>query len=182
MEKKQYLSWNDQYSIIDDFIKTGKYNLALLVYIGFHTGLKYSSYQYLTWKDLIGKDSFSVVISRNKKEMEIIISKELRSFIVKIYNLCGKPEMNSNCFISRKKKVFTIQRVNVILKEQAIRININPQNISTNSLRKAYGQEIYKQFGEKSLYYLKDLFSQPSIYFTQRYLDIKPINICEFCL
>jgi len=182
METKHFLSWNDQYSIIDDFINTGRYNLALLVYIGFHTGLKYSSYQYLTWKDLLGKDSFSAVISRNKHEVEVIISKELQSFIIKIYNLCNKPEINSKCFISRKKKVFTIQRVNVILKEEAIRININPKNISTHSIRKAYGHEIYKQFGEKSLYFLKDLFSQPSIEFTQKYLGIKPIKRRKFCL
>lgn len=182
METKQYLSWNDQYSIIDDFISTGRYNLALLVYIGFHTGLKYSSYQYLTWKDLLGKDSFSAVISRNKQEMEIFISKKLQLFVIKIYNLCNKPEVNSYCFISRKKKVYTIQRLNVILKEEAIRININPKNISTHSIRKAYGQEIYKQLGEKSLYYLKDLFSQPSIDFTQKYLGIKPTKIRKFCL
>lgn len=182
METKQNLSWSDQYSIIDDFLTTGRYSLALLIYIGFHTGLKYSSYQYLTWKKILEKDYFMVVSSRSNHVMKVNINNEMSSFIIKIYNLCNKPEINSYCFISRKKKVFTIQRLNIILKEEARKININPQNISTHSIRKAYGQEIYKQYGEQSLYFLKDLFSQPSIEFTQKYLGIISTNTSKFCL
>lgn len=72
--------------------------------------------------------------------------------------------------------VYSVQRINVILKEIKSKYNLKIDNFSTHSLRKTFGREVYTQAGvnsEFSLIKLSELFNHSNTAITRRYLGLK---------
>lgn len=85
-------------------------------------------------------------------------------------------------FLSQKGTVFTIQRINVILKEAKKRYRLKVKNFSCHSLRKTFGRQVYTMNGENSelaLVKLMELFNHSSVAITKRYLGLRQEEILE---
>ena len=87
-------------------------------------------------------------------------------------------------FKSQKGKVFTNQRLNVKLKELFKNEIDKGCNISTHSLRKTFGRQVWKKNNESeaSLILLSDIFNHSSIGLTRRYLGITKDEITNIYL
>ena len=84
--------------------------------------------------------------------------------------------------VSQKGTVFTIQRINVILKEIKKKYRLKVKNFSCHSLRKTFGRQVYNMNSENSelaLVKLMELFNHSSIAITKRYLGLRQEEILE---
>lgn len=170
--KTAILKWEDQKAIIAYFDKNERYDLSLLVFLSFHTGMRIGNILQLRWEDICGKKEVSFKELRNHNQRTISLSKDVRNYVSCIYIKTGKPPLSQHCFVSQKGCVYSVQRINALLKEAALNCGLKDTEISTHSLRKAFGREVFKRYGNKSLYFLKDFFSQPFVKFTVDYLSI----------
>ena len=84
--------------------------------------------------------------------------------------------------LSQKGTVFTIQRINVILKEIKKKYRLKVKNFSCHSLRKTFGRQVYNMNSENSelaLVKLMELFNHSSIAITKLYLGLRQEEILE---
>ena len=84
--------------------------------------------------------------------------------------------------VSQKGTVFTIQRINVILKEIKRKYRLKVKNFSFHSLRKTFGRLVYNMNSENSelaLVKLMELFNHSSLAITKRYLGLRQEEILE---
>ena len=85
-------------------------------------------------------------------------------------------------FLSRKKLVYSMQLLNVKLKEIKKRYNVKIENFSCHSLRKCFGRKIFESSGENAqlaLVKLSDLFNHNSVSITKIYLGLRQEEIME---
>lgn len=90
--------------------------------------------------------------------------------------------MNAPIFVSQKGTVFTVQRINVILKEVKRKYRLHVGNFSCHSLRKTFGRQVYTMNGENSelaLVKLMELFNHSSVAITKRYLGLRQEEILQ---
>jgi site-specific recombinase XerD len=103
----------------------------------------------------------------------------LAKYIKSTYEKIKPDNLDSHIFISQKKTVYSIQRLNVLLKDFRDKYNLNVKNMSCHSLRKGFGAELYRR-GDKSehmLVKLSMIFNHSSIAITRRYIGINDIEI-----
>ncbi len=77
-------------------------------------------------------------------------------------------------FISQKRGIFSVQQINRKLKD-VFKKESKALNISSHSLRKSFGRQVYNTNGEseKALMYLSELFNHTSASVTRKYLGIR---------
>ena len=88
----------------------------------------------------------------------------------------------SYILVSQKGTVFTIQRINVILKEIKKKYRLKVKNFSCHSLRKTFGRQVYNMNSENSelaLVKLMELFNHSSVSITKRYLGLRQEEILQ---
>ena len=98
---------------------------------------------------------------------------QLQQHIQECYEHIQPLKVQSYILVSQKGTVFTIQRINVILKVK---------NFSCHSLRKTFGRQVYNMNSENSelaLVKLMELFNHSSIAITKRYLGLRQEEILE---
>ena len=89
--------------------------------------------------------------------------------------------MDELCFISGRNKAYSIQWINLILKELKYRYNLRINHFSTHSLRKTFGRKVFESSdnAELALVKLMELFNHSSIMTTKRYLAIRQQELLE---
>ena len=90
--------------------------------------------------------------------------------------------VNSHILISQKGTVFTVQRINVILKEIKKKYRLKVNHFSCHSFRKTFGRQVYTMNGdnaELALVKLMELFNHSSVAITKRYLGLRQEEILE---
>ena len=105
-----------------------------------------------------------------------------RKHIIDCYNALHIADRTEKCFLSRKKAVYSIQRINVRLKEIKAKYGIKVEHLSTHSLRKTFGRKIVERAGdnpEMALIKLSELFNHSSIQITRRYLGLRQEELLE---
>ena len=83
---------------------------------------------------------------------------------------------------SQKGTTFSIQRINVMLKEVKKKYRLHVGNFSCHSLRKTFGRQVYNMNNENSelaLVKLMELFNHSSVSITKRYLGLRQEEILE---
>ena len=177
-----YLEWNEAMNLIRKLFADEKYSISLYIACSVFFGLRASDTLKLRWEDLLGKDEFQLVEKKTKKRRDIRINSQLKKHIADCYNKIKPASLNDFTFISQKGTVYSLQRMNVILKDLKKQYNLKIKNFSTHSLRKAFGREIFTRSGsnaELSLVKLSQLFNHSNPAVTRRYLGIAKEELME---
>ena len=168
-----YLVWSDAMNLIRKLAKDGNYKISLLIALGCFTGLRISDILSLHWQQILNTSEFTVI---EKKVRTIRINAQLGQHIKECYEQIKPIGINSPILVSQKGTVFTIQRINVILKEVKKKYKLKIKNFSCHSLRKTFGRQVYNMNSENSelaLVKLMELFNHSSVTITKRYLGLR---------
>ena len=171
-----YLVWSDAMNLIRKLAKDGNYKISLLIALGCFTGLRISDILALRWKQILYTSEFTVIEKKTNKVRTIRINAQLGQHIKECYEQIKPKGINAPILVSQKGTVFTIQRINVILKEVNKKYKLKIKNCSWLSLRKTFGRQVYNMNSDNSelaLVKLMELFNHSSVTITKRYLGLR---------
>ena len=177
-----YLVWSDAMNLIRKLAKDGNYKMSLLVAIGCFTGLRISDILSLRWKQILGVPDFTIIEKKTGKRRTIRLNPELQCHIVDCYNHIQPIGIESPILVSQKGTVFSVQRINAILKDLKKKYRLKINHFSCHSLRKTFGRQVYNMNSESSelaLVKLMELFNHSSVAITKRYLGLRQEEILE---
>ena len=178
-----YLVWSDAMNLIRKLAKDGNYKMSLLVAIGCFTGLRISDILALRWKQILGVPDFTIIEKKTGKRRTIRLNPELQRHIVDCYNHIQPIGIESPILVSQKGTVFSVQRINAILKGLKKKYRLKINHFSCHSLRKTFGRQVYNmnsgESSELALVKLMELFNHSSVAITKRYLGLRQEEILE---
>lgn len=177
-----YIEWNTMLNLIRKLYKDGDYTMSLFIGCGCFFGLRVSDLRKLTWKMLLENETFTLTEKKTSKLRTIKVNTDFRYHIEKCKTALCIEDMDSPCFLSRKKVVLSTQRINVRLKEIKRHYNLKVENFSCHSLRKAFGRRVFEQSGENAqlaLVKLSELFNHSSVAITKIYLGLREKELLE---
>lgn len=177
-----YLEWNVMLNLVRRLYKDGNYRMSLLIGLSSFIGTRISDTLTLTWDMIYDTDSFTIIEKKTGKKRIIKINDSFQKHIKDCFNALNIKDRNEKCFLSNKKSVYTVQRVNVILKEIKEKYNIKIEHFSTHSLRKTFGRKVVENAGENSemaLIKLSELFNHSSPQITRKYLGLRHEELME---
>ena len=177
-----YLIWSDAMNLIRKLSRDGNYNMSLLMAMGCFTGLRISDILALRWRQILNKDEFCITEIKTGKQRTIRLNPQLQQHIRDCYEHISPIGINAPILISQKGTVFTIQRINIILKEIREKYRLKIKNFSCHSLRKTFGRQVYNMNSdnaELALIKLMELFNHSSVSITKRYLGLRQEEILQ---
>ena len=176
-----YIEWNTAINLVHRLYKDKDYKMRLLIGCGIFFGLRISDILQLSWDMLLDDSSFEVIEKKTQKRREIRINKGFQKHILDCYNALLITDKSEKCFKSREHRVYSIQRINMLLKDIKKKYSIKSvKNFSTHSLRKTFGRHVYERAdsnGEMALVMLSELFNHSNIAITKRYLGLRKEEI-----
>ena len=177
-----YLVWSDAMNLIRKLAKDENYKMSLLVALGCFTGLRISDILALRWNQILGVSEFTIIEKKTGKKRVLRLNSQLQQHIQECYEHIQPIGLKAPILVSQKGTVFTIQRINVILKEIKRKYRLKVKNFSCHSLRKTFGRQVYNMNSENSelaLVKLMELFNHSSLAITKRYLGLRQEEILE---
>lgn len=177
-----YIEWNTMLNLVRRLYKDGDYRMSLLIGCGAFFGLRISDLLSLSWDMLLDSDSFVLMEQKTGKRRIIKVNADFRKHILDCYRALNITDRTEKCFLSRKKVVYSVQRINVRLKEIKAKYGIKVEHLSTHSLRKTFGRKVVESAGENSemaLIKLSELFNHTSPQITRRYLGLRQEELME---
>ena len=177
-----YLVWSDAMNLIRKLAKDGNYKMSLLIALGCFTGLRISDILALTWEEILSTEEFTITEKKTGKRRTLRLNPQLQQHIQECYKHIQPLKVQSHILVSQKGTVFTIQRINVILKEIKKKYRLKVKNFSCHSLRKTFGRQVYNMNSENSelaLVKLMELFNHSSVAITKRYLGLRQEEILQ---
>nr|WP_314497545.1 tyrosine-type recombinase/integrase [uncultured Prevotella sp.] len=177
-----YLEWSEAMNLIRRLTRDKNYKISLLIAIGCFTGLRISDILTLRWKQILGVSEFTITERKTGKQRTIRLNKELQLHIKDCYEHINPLSIAAPVLVSQKGTVFTVQRINVILKELKQRYKLKIKHFSCHSLRKTFGRQVYNinsDNAELALIKLMELFNHSSVAITKRYLGLRKEEILE---
>lgn len=177
-----YLEWSEAMNLIRRLTRDKNYKISLLIAIGCFTGLRISDILTLRWKQILGVSEFTITERKTGKQRTIRLNKELQLHIKDCYENINPLGITAPILVSQKGTVFTVQRINVILKELKQRYRLEIKHFSCHSLRKTFGRQVYNMNSdnaELALIKLMELFNHSSVAITKRYLGLRKEEILE---
>lgn len=177
-----YLEWSEAMNLIRRLTKDKNYKISLLIAIGCFTGLRISDILTLRWKQILGVSEFTITERKTGKQRTIRLNKELQLHIKDCYEHINPLGITASILVSQKGTVFTVQRINVILKELKQKYRLKIKHFSCHSLRKTFGRQVYNMNSdnaELALIKLMELFNHSSVAITKRYLGLRKEEILE---
>jgi site-specific recombinase XerD len=106
----------------------------------------------------------------------------IQKHIYECYKAINPDNTESKIFKSQKGTVFSIQRINVILKEIKVKYNIKIEHFSSHSMRKTFGRAVYNNSennAEFALVKLSELFNHSDVRTTRKYLGLRNKELME---
>ena len=177
-----YLQWDEAMNLIRKLAKDGNYKMSLLIALGCFTGLRISDILALRWNQILHVSEFSVIEKKTGKQRTLRLNPLLQKHITECYEQIEPTGTSAPILVSQKGTIFTIQRINVMLKEIKKKYRLHVGNFSCHSLRKTFGRQVYTMSGdsaELALVKLMELFNHSSIAITKRYLGLRQEEILE---
>ena len=177
-----YLEWEVAMNLIRKLSKDGNYKMSLLIAVGCFTGLRISDILALHWEQILNTDEFTIIEKKTGKKRTIRLNVQLQKHIEDCYKHIKPISDRFPILMSQKGTVFSIQRINVILKEIKRKYHLKIKNFSCHSLRKTFGRQVYNMKCENSelaLVKLMELFNHSSVAITKRYLGLRQEEILE---
>ena len=177
-----YVEWDTMLALIHKLYRNQEYRMSLLIGCGSFFGLRISDLLTLTWSMLLDSDSFIIIEKKTKKRREIKVNYGFQKHILDCYKKLNIKDKNEKCFISRKRTVYSVQRINNLFKEIKVKYNLKVENFSTHSMRKTFGRKIVeasKENSEFALIKLAELFNHADVQTTRRYLGLRSEELLE---
>ena len=177
-----HLSWSEGMNLIRNLYNDGNYKISLLVSFGSFWGLRISDILSLKWEHVYNLDEFELVEKKTKKNRTIKINAQLKRHISDCYENIKPRNLDEYIFTSQKGSVYSIQRINVILKDLRTKYNLKIKNFSSHSLRKSFGREIFNRSAENAelaIVKLSQLFNHSNPAITRRYLGISQKELLD---
>lgn len=177
-----YLEWNQSMNLIRNLYNDGDYKISLLVSFGSFWGLRISDILSIRFVQVYNLDEFTIVEKKTKKNRTIKINAQLKRHIADCYEKINPRNLDDYIFTSQKGSVYSIQRINVILKDLKVRYNLKIKNFSSHSLRKSFGREIFNRSAENAelaIVKLSQLFNHSNPAITRRYLGISQKELMD---
>ena len=178
-----FIEWNTAINLVHRLYKDKDYKMSLLIGCGIFFVLRISDILQLSWDMLLDDSSFELIEKKTQKRREVIINKGFQKHIRDCYNALLVTDKSEKCFKSRERRVYSIQRINMLLKEIKKKYSIKSvKNFSTHSLRKTFGRHVYERAdsnGEMALVMLSELFNHSNIAITKRYLGLRKEEILK---
>ena len=112
-----YLEWDTMLNLVRKLYKDGNYRMSLLIGCGCFFGLRISDILSLSWDMLLDGDSFTLIEKKTGKKRVIKINDGFQKHIKDCFKELNIQDKSEKCFISNKKSVYSVQRINVIFKE-----------------------------------------------------------------
>jgi len=171
--KGKELLWNDKTMVIGFYI-----------IFSINTGLRISDIRKIIHADLIDKkagDILSIIEGKTKKVRHISINSEIvdcYAYLQKRIKATRYYNDAEPVFKSQKGTVYATVTINTLLKDKFAGY---AKNISSHSLRKSFGREVWTASGEseKALIKLSDIFKHSNMSITRRYLGITSEEIAD---
>lgn len=177
-----HLEWSQAMNLVRNLFNDKNFRVSLLVSMGAFWGLRISDYLHLRWNQVYGKEDFTIVEKKTGKTREIKINTQLQNHINECYMQIKPRSLDEFIFLSQKNTVYSIQRVNVVLKDIKKKQNLKIKNFSTHSLRKTFGREIFSRSGsnaELAIVKLSQLYNHSNPAITRTYLGISQKELLE---
>jgi len=177
-----HLEWDSMLNLVRKLYDDKNYKISLLIACGCFFGIRISDLLSLSWNQLLNSDTLEIIEKKTKKMRIIKINTQLQKHVQSCYDAIKPANFNDKCFISQKNTVYSIQRINVILKEIKTKYNLKISNFSSHSLRKTFGRAIYnnaKENSEMALVKLSELFNHSDIKTTRKYLGLRQEELME---
>lgn len=176
------LDWDVMLSLVRKLYRDGDYRLSLLIGCSAFFGLRISDTLSLTWAMLLDDDKFVIYEKKTGKRRVVKINKGFQKHIKDCYDALHITNENEKCFLSRKKMVYSTQRINILLKEIKKKYNVKIEHFSTHSLRKCWALKVYKESGNDAslaLQKLSILMNHASVSVTRTYLGITESQLLD---
>ena len=175
-----FLEWEEAMNLIRKLFKDKNYSMSLLIALGCFFGLRISDILSLRWNQILNVNEFTIIEHKTGKKRTIRINAQLKRHITDCYKAINPIGINAPILISQKGTIFTIQRINIILKELKNKYKLHIDNFSCHSLRKTFGRQVYNMNSDNSelaLVKLMELFNHSSVSITKRYLGLRQEEI-----
>ncbi|MBQ1865939.1 MAG: tyrosine-type recombinase/integrase [Bacteroidales bacterium] len=175
------MDWDEAMDLVRNLYRDGNYTMSLLVATGCFTGLRVSDILSLRYSDLFSRE-FEIIEKKTRKRRTIRVNADLREHALRCFKASGLQDASRKVFISRKKTVFSIQRINVIFKELKEQYGLQVGHFSTHSMRKTFGRRVVKMSGadsEMALIKLSDIFQHSSVMTTRIYLGLRKEELLD---
>lgn len=177
-----YIEWEKAINLIHRLYRDGNYRMSLLIGCGCFFGLRISDLLSLDWKMLLDDTKFTIIERKTGKRREIRINEGFQKHIYDCYTALKIIDKYEKCFISKKKTVYSTQRINVLFKEIKKKYKLKVEHFSTHSLRKTMGRKVVEAAGnnsEMALIKLSELFNHADVMTTRRYLGLRTEELLE---
>ena len=177
-----FLQWDEAMNLIRKLAKDNNYKMSLLIALGCFTGLRISDILALRWKQILNVSEFTIIEKKTGKLRTLRLNPQLQRHITECYEHIKPAGVNVPILQSQKGTTFSIQRINVMLKEVKKKYRLHVGNFSCHSLRKTFGRQVYNMSGENAelaLVKLMELFNHSSVAITKRYLGLRQEEILE---
>lgn len=173
-----YLPWDVMLTLIRRLFKDGDYRFSLLIGCGSFFGLRIGDLLRLRWDMILENGSFDIKEHKTKKFRTVRINPDFQDHIKDCYRALRINDPHELCFLSPRGNgnVYTVQRINVHLKEIKSKYKLKIQHFSSHSLRKTFGRKIVESAGENAemaLIMLSEIFNHSSVQITRRYLGLR---------
>ena len=169
------LDWDTMLSLVRKLYRDGDYRMSMLIGCGAFFGLRISDTLSLTWSQLLNDDKFVIYEKKTNKRRVVKINKGFQKHIKDCYDALHITNEDEKCFLSKKKMVYSTQRINILFKEIKKKYNLKIENFQTHTMRKTFGLRVFQQAGTDApmaLMRLQTLFNHASPTITKRYLGI----------
>ena len=169
------MDWDTMLSLVRKLYRDGDYRMSLLIGCGCFFGLRISDILTLTWSMLLDGEKFTIYEKKTNKRRVVKINKGFQKHIKDCYDALHITNEDEKCFLSRKKMVYSTQRINILLKEIKKKYNLKIEHFSTHSLRKCWALKVYKESGNDASLALQKLslmMNHASVSVTRTYLGI----------
>ncbi len=178
-----YLEWDMAMSLVHRLYRDGEIRMGLLVGCGCFFGLRISDLLQLRWTQVLNEDGvFSLREKKTGKSRTVKVNSYFKKHIRDCHDALGVEDDETPCFRSQRGTIYSIQRINVRLKDIKSRYGIKIDHFSTHTLRKTFGRKVFESAGEQAemaLVRLMELFNHSSVSITKRYLGIRQEELLE---
>ena len=169
------MDWDTMLSLVRKLYRDGDYRMSLLIGCGCFFGLRISDILTLTWSMILDGDKFTIYEKKTGKRRVVKVNKGFQKHVKACYDSLHIENEDEKYFLSRKKMVYSTQRINILFKEIKTKYNLKIDHFSTHTMRKTFGRKVFESAGTDAplaLMRLQTLFNHASPTITKRYLGI----------